>query len=138
MLGADAGIAGISLTNNHTASTSKKLGPIPNTLPNSSLEHSHKSQLNLENILNPDNPIRSNSLYKNGVQVKNHLGLPVKSQLYELNTNNIGATTNATTAATNGTVSGQSGEDSNTRNFEKGKSFNQKSTLMKSSNESST
>ena len=52
MLAPDPGINGIGLTNNHTAtSTHKKL----QSIPNSSLEQSHKSQMNLENVLSPDN-----------------------------------------------------------------------------------
>jgi hypothetical protein len=58
--------------------------------------------MNLENIMSPpDNSIRSNNnLHKNGIQVKNHLGLPVKAQGYDI------STTNATTTGTNGTNSG--------------------------------
>ena len=52
--------------------------------------------------MSPDNSIRSNNNHqKHGVNVKNHLGIPLKSQGYDIN----GATTNAT-SATNGTTSG--------------------------------
>ena len=54
--------------------------------------------MNLDPVLSPDN-YRN----KNSVNVKNNLGLPIKSQGYDPNSN-IGATTIATTAATNGTV----------------------------------